>query len=174
MVRISKLTDYAVVIMAYMAKSPNKLFQAREIAADTSIAYPTVSKLLRKLTNNQLLRSNRGVHGGYQLASPAHKISVANIINALEGPIAITECSLGDSFCDNASHCSLRNPWLQINRVIGHALDSIRLSDLIQPSHNLSSILMTKLANANNTSSTTSIPIHFRGGNHGNHDQISS
>ncbi len=130
MVRISKLTDYGVMIMAFMAGHPAKLFQAREIAQRTTVAQPTVAKLLKKLTKNHLLISQRGTHGGYHLACDPEKISVADLVDALEGPIAITECSLGHDYCPTATHCSVKSPWLRINHTITNALQAIKLSDL--------------------------------------------
>lgn len=132
MVRISKLTDYAMVIMACMAEDPSRLFQARELAHHTTIAHPTVSKLLKKLTKSKLLLSTRGTHGGYHLACHPEKISIKDLIQALEGPIAITECNLGHNYCPTESHCSVRAPWQRINQVITHALQSVKLSDLAQ------------------------------------------
>lgn len=134
MVRISKLTDYGMVIMAFMAKEPSRLFQAREIAAETEITYPTVSKLLKKLSKNKFLSSNRGIQGGYQLAISPKDISVADLVQALEGPIAITECNLGHDHCVSETNCGIRAPWLRINAVITNALSSIRLSDLVTSS----------------------------------------
>jgi FeS assembly SUF system regulator len=131
-VRISKLTDYGVVIMAFMAGAPLRLFQAKEIAEHTHIAPPTVSKLLKKLTKNKLLTSERGTHGGYQLACEPQKITVAELVNALEGPIGITECSLGHNYCASATSCSIKTPWLRINQAITNALHSIKLYDLTQ------------------------------------------
>ncbi len=130
MVRISKLTDYGVVIMAFMAGHSLRLFQAKEIAKQTAIAEPTVSKLLKKLTKNKLLHSVRGAHGGYTLASQPKDITIAMLINALEGPIAITECSLGHDHCASASLCSVKTPWLRINQAITSALQSVKLNDL--------------------------------------------
>jgi FeS assembly SUF system regulator len=129
-VRISKLTDYGVVIMAFMAGEPLRLFQAKEIAEHTAIAQPTVSKLLKKLTKNKLLHSARGTHGGYILASEPKDITVAMLVNALEGPIAITECSLGHDYCVSAPQCSVKTPWLRINQAITNALQSVKLNDL--------------------------------------------
>jgi FeS assembly SUF system regulator len=129
-IRISKLTDYGVVIMALMASEPLRLFQSREIAKHTTIATPTVSKLLKKLAKNNLLHSQRGANGGYLLASKPEHITVADLITALEGPIAITECNLGQSYCSSTPFCTVKAPWLQINQVISNALKSIRLSDL--------------------------------------------
>jgi len=128
-IRISKLTDYGVIIMAFMAGSPSRLFQAKEIAKETTVAQPTVSKLLKKLTKNKLLSSQRGANGGYLLASNPEKISIADLIDALEGPIAITECNLGHDYCRTAFHCSVKAPWIRINQVITGALHDIKLSD---------------------------------------------
>ncbi len=133
MVRISKLTDYGMVIMALMASNPARLFQTHEIAKHTSVAVPTVSKLLKILTKHQFLRSERGMHGGYQLAGDPTAISVVDLIQALEGPLAITECNLGHAYCPTETNCSIRQPWLRINRVITEALSSIKLSDLTYP-----------------------------------------
>lgn len=116
--------------MAFMAGHPLRLFQAKEIAKQTAIAEPTVSKLLKKLTKNKLLHSARGTHGGYTLASEPKDITIAMLINALEGPIAITECSLGHDYCASASLCSVKTPWLRINQAITSALQSVKLNDL--------------------------------------------
>jgi FeS assembly SUF system regulator len=131
-VRITKLTDYGVVIMAFMAGKPLRLFQAKEIAERTAIAQPTVSKLLKKLTKNKLLHSVRGTHGGYILAAEPKEITVAMLVNALEGPIAITECSLGHDYCTSAPLCAVKTPWLRINQAITHALQAVKLNDLIK------------------------------------------
>lgn len=131
MVRISKLTDYGIVIMALFASSPNQLFQAREISNQTHITLPTVSKLLKSLTKHKFLTSSRGTTGGYQIALSPHTITIVDLIRALEGPIAITECNLGHDQCTSEALCTLRTPWLHINRVIISALDSVKLSDLV-------------------------------------------
>lgn len=131
MVRITKLTDYGVMIMAFMAGNPLRLFQAREIAEQTSLAQPTVSKLLKKLTKHRLLTSHRGSNGGYHLACNPAKITIADLIDALEGPIAITECNLGHDHCATASLCSVKSPWQRINQVITRALQSVKLTDLV-------------------------------------------
>lgn len=135
MVRITKLTDYGVLIMAFMAASPSRLFQAREIAESTTVAQPTVSKLLKKLTKSKLLVSQRGSNGGYHLACSPNQITVAALIGALEGPIAITECNLGHDYCATAPLCTVKAPWQQINQVITNALQSITLSDLASRPH---------------------------------------
>lgn len=136
MVRISKLTDYGVMIMTFLAQAPEaRLFQAREIAQYTSIAAPTVSKLLKTLVRHKLLSSYRGVNGGYHLNVAPDSISVVDLIRVLEGPIAITECSLKHNACPTQAFCGIRAPWQHINRVITNALDSVKLSDLVNTSH---------------------------------------
>ncbi len=132
MVRIAKLTDYGVVIMAFMASAPSRLFQSREIAEHVAVALPTVAKLLKKLTQNKLLISHRGANGGYHLAHSPEKITIADLISALEGPIAITECNMGHDYCATATLCAVKTPWLQINQIITNALQSVTLSELIK------------------------------------------
>ena len=131
MIKISKLTDYAMVILTYMGKNAATIFQAQEISLHTNIAYPTVAKLLKQLAKKQLVISQRGINGGYKLAYSPNNISLANVIMALEGPVAITECSSKTKSCAIAATCPIASPWLKINRIIYDALDSYKLSDLI-------------------------------------------
>lgn len=124
------------MIMTFLAQSSEaRVFQAREIAQQTSIALPTVSKLLKTLVRHNLLASHRGIHGGYQLNISPESISVVDLISVLEGPIAITECNLGHAHCPTQSFCGLRAPWQHINGVITKALSAVKLSDLVNSSH---------------------------------------
>lgn len=140
MVRISKLTDYGVLIMAYMTNmamtEQSRLFQAREISQQTSIGLATVSKLLKTLAKHKLLNSHRGVNGGYSLSYSSDLITVLDLIHALEGPLAITECNLGHDYCPTQSQCAVRAPWQHINQVIKEALASVKLKDLISEKKN--------------------------------------
>lgn len=133
MLRLSKLTDYATVILSFMAKDNSRVFAAIEIAAATGIALPTVSKILKFLVNAKVVMSTRGSKGGYTLARVPEKISVASIISALEGPIALTECSISKQACEQASGCGIRANWHLINQTIHNALESVTLADLIRP-----------------------------------------
>lgn len=133
MLRLSKLTDYATVILSFMAKEKSRVCAAMEIAAATGIAVPTVSKILKALVNAKVLMSTRGPKGGYTLARAPEKISVAAIISALEGPIALTECSISKQACEQASGCGIRLNWHVINQTIHNALESVTLADLIRP-----------------------------------------
>jgi len=128
--RISKLTDYGTVVLAHLAGAPGAVCSAAEVSDTTGIAVPTVSKLLKSLARAGLVTSTRGTNGGYQLARPAHEISAASVIDALEGPVSITECSASDSHCDYESICNVGNAWQRINVAIRRALEDINLTDL--------------------------------------------
>ena len=132
MLRIAKLTDYGIVMMAFIAEDPERLFQAIDIATHTHIAQPTVSKILSKLAQHKLIHSYRGIHGGYKLNRSPAQISVAALIRALEGPIALTECNISEDSCNIKHHCKLRTPWQRINQMLCQSLESITLSDLAQ------------------------------------------
>lgn len=132
MLRIAKLTDYGIVMMHFMADDPARLFQATDIATATHIAQPTVSKILSQLAQHKLVHSYRGIHGGYKLSRAPSEISVAAVITALEGPIALTECNVGENTCTMHKQCKLRTPWQRINQILSQNLESITLSDLGQ------------------------------------------
>jgi len=133
MLKLSKLTDYATVILGFMARDNRQVRAAVEIAAATGIALPTVSKIMKLLVNADILLSTRGAKGGYALARAPEKITVAAVICALEGPIALTECSLSRQGCEGASGCGIHANWSLINRTIHNALESVTLADLIRP-----------------------------------------
>jgi len=128
--RISKLTDYGTVVLAHLAKEPASICSAADVAQATGIAVPTVSKLLKSLARADLVTSTRGANGGYQLARDPRDISAASVIDALEGPVSITECSATDSHCDYESVCNVGNAWQRINIAIRRALEDISLTDL--------------------------------------------
>ena len=134
MLRISKLTDYGTVLLAYLARNPDEVCSSADIAASTGIALPTASKLLKSLARNGLVTSTRGASGGYRLALAARDISAADIIDALEGPVSITECSASDSHCDIEEDCSVGNAWQRINVAIRNALQEVSLVDLLRSS----------------------------------------
>jgi FeS assembly SUF system regulator len=134
MLRLSKLTDYGTVIMTYMARSPAAVHTAREIADQIQVALPTVSKLLKRLAQEDLLQSYRGASGGYRLARTPTAISVAEIIRALEGPIGLTECSSSPGLCHQETVCPIRPNWQMINRAILATLERVTLAEMVQPS----------------------------------------
>ena len=130
MLRISRLTDYGTLVLANLPSDEDQLLSAAEVAATTGIALPTVSKLLKSLAKAKLVTSTRGAQGGYRLSRDAGEISAASIIDALEGPVSITECSASDSHCDFESVCNVGNAWQRINVAIRRALEEINLTDL--------------------------------------------
>lgn len=133
MLKLSKLTDYATVILSYMARNQAAMHAAMDIAKATGIARPTVSKVLKTLSKSGLLRSVRGAKGGYELARMPARISVASVIRAIEGPIALTECSHSHRSCQQVSDCGIQGNWHLINQKILHTLESMTLADLILP-----------------------------------------
>jgi len=132
MIRLSRLTDYGIVLMSYMAAEPDRLHNAAEVAAESHIPVPTVSKLLKTLAREGFLVSHRGTKGGYTLARAPEQISVTSIIGALEGPIGLTMCAVAPT-CEHESLCPTRQPWQRINAVIRTALDKMTLADMTPP-----------------------------------------
>jgi FeS assembly SUF system regulator len=130
--RLSKLTDYGTVVLAHLADLDDDHASAADVAAGTRIAPPTVRKLLKALCKADLVISTRGSRGGYRLAREAARISAADVIDALEGPVSITECSSDHSLCDFESICTVGGAWQRINIAIRRALNDISLADLIR------------------------------------------
>jgi len=130
MLRMSRLTDYGTVVLAHLASNSAKCLSAAEVADASGIALPTVSKLLKSLAKAELVHSTRGAHGGYRLARQPQQISATDVIDALEGPVSITECSASGSNCNYEHNCNVGNAWQRINVAIRRALDDISLADL--------------------------------------------
>ena len=134
MLRMTRLTDYAIMLMSYLAAHPERVMNAHEVAAGSHLRPPTVAKLLRILAREGLLVSHRGVKGGYVLARDPSEITVASVIKALEGPIALTECNDVRKACEHEPICGVRSHWQKINLVVRDALESVTLSDMASPS----------------------------------------
>lgn len=134
MLRMSKMSDYGTIIMSYLARQrPGVLKSAVEIATATHLGTPTVSKILKRLLHADLLISERGVKGGYRLKHTPLDISLADIINALEDRLGITECSDGSTDCAMRCYCDNQANWQVINQTIKDALNSISLKILSEP-----------------------------------------
>lgn len=140
MLRMSKLADYGTVVMAYMAQASDmaqacgQVRNAPEIAAAVGLELPTVSKILKSLVRTRLLLSQRGPKGGYRLARQPEAISVADIIDAIEGyPMGLTECSSIIGLCSRESSCAVRANWQRISREIRLNLERITLAELAHP-----------------------------------------
>ena len=130
MIRISRLTDYATVILASLAEHPDRVQTATALAEQTHVAAPTVSKLLKQLQRAGLVISTRGLHGGYQLARPATQISAAAILDALEGPVALTDCAVGHGNCEIEGSCRVGRVWQRLNLAIRRSLYEVSLAQL--------------------------------------------
>ena len=133
MFRISRLTDYGTMILVYLADQNDRLCSASDVAANTHVAAPTVQKLLKLLARAEFVDSVRGTDGGYRLARAPESINAAQILDALEGPVAITECSTEDSHCELEALCQTGGAWQKINKAIRLSLTEISLADLGRP-----------------------------------------
>lgn len=160
MIRLSKITDYGILLLAHMASckdrdhqgASNVLHVARELATDVDLPLPVVSKILKSLAREGILESHRGAKGGYSLRVDANQISVAQMIAVLEGPVAMTECAVAPGICLHEDSCSVREPWQVINRVVNNALSEITLADLTQGSVMRPSPLDQLINHSNKTS----------------------
>jgi len=133
MLRISKLADYGTIVMVFLVKHQEKLCNARDIALQTHLSVPTVSKLLKKLTAAGLLMSVRGVCGGYRLQKSPEEISVADILFALDEQRGIIECHIKSSDCSLGKVCGIQTNWRIISQAVESALSSVSLASLAQP-----------------------------------------
>ena len=134
MIKLNKITDYAVVILGLLSsRNPNK-FSTSKISSDTGLSIPTVAKVCKLLNNANLIQAGRGAHGGYFCETSPSDISVAVIVEAIDGPIAITACiEESDDLCDTQSICLLSGNWNKANNAILDALKSVSLNDLLNP-----------------------------------------
>lgn len=176
MFRLSKITDYGIVILAHLAGEEadaakagearplpsghelHDLHSAREVAAAVHLPLPVVSKVLKGLARHGVLESHRGAKGGFSLARDPREITVEEMVAALQGPVALTECASAAPVCSIEGHCPVRDPWQVINRVVQVALSKITLADLIDPSFTSSGTTLQILSRAPQAPLTTSHP----------------
>jgi FeS assembly SUF system regulator len=134
MIRLTKFTDYGILMLAHISGRQNgDIITARELTEQTGLPGPMVSKILKQLARSGIIRSHRGAKGGYSLAKPAEKISVAAVIEALEGPIGMTACAAGAGACKHEPACVVRGNWDRINRAITEALENVSLPEMLAP-----------------------------------------
>ena len=132
MFRLSKTTDYGIVLLAELARDPSALPRnARELAECSDLPVPMVSKILKALAREGLLVSQRGSKGGYRLALEPEELTVSEMIRVLEGPVALTDCAIGPALCEHETMCAVREPWQMISRVVEKALADVTLADLV-------------------------------------------
>lgn len=133
MFRLSKLADYATVLMACLSEDDGAQASAQALAERTRLEGPTVAKLLKQLAQAELVLSTRGAAGGYRLARPAAAISIADIIAAIEGPLGMTECSIHQGLCGRENYCTVSGNLRKISAVIESALRAVTLADMATP-----------------------------------------
>ena len=134
MLRLSKVTDYGIVLLAHLARGDDRSTQnAHKLALEVGLPDPIVSKILKSLARHEILESHRGAKGGYRLAMPPTQLTIAAMVTALEGPLGLTQCTLGSDMCIHEGSCAVQSPWQVINRVILEALETVTLADLIDP-----------------------------------------
>jgi FeS assembly SUF system regulator len=150
--RISRLTDYGTLILVFLMGQEQRLCSASEIATGTHVAQPTTQKLLKVLAKAGLVDSVRGTDGGYRLARDPGSITTAQILDVLEGPVAITECSTDDSACELEPTCRVGNAWQKINSAIRLALSDITLADMEHPPADFPALDLTHKVNERQTS----------------------
>ena len=131
MFRLNRLTDYAVVVMSQMALKPGQLSSSNEISRESNVPLPTVAKILNALSKAELVVAHRGASGGYALSRAPKAIAVSEIIQAMEGPIALTACVTGATeTCDVEAQCPMRGHWNKVNLAIKQALDQVSLEEI--------------------------------------------
>lgn len=134
MIKLSKLSDYAVVVLSRLASEQGGVMTTSQLAADTSVPEPTVSKVLKLLARHNIVVSLRGAKGGYVMERLPQAIPVSELIIALEGPIALTECIHPETSCCSIEHlCPMRGGWNKVNMAVRQALDNLSLADLLIP-----------------------------------------
>ena len=133
MLKLSRLTDYGTVLLAHLARDPDARLSASELAQATRLGEPTVRKLLKMLARGGVVVSHRGAQGGYALARAPAAITAVEIIDALEGPVALTECSGAHSSCEHERDCALNTGWPAINAAVRDALKAVTLAELARP-----------------------------------------
>lgn len=133
MLRIGKLTDYALLVMSQMAKEPDSILSATYLAEALHLTVPTVSKILKILSEAGLVSSVRGAVGGYHLAREPQLITVADIIAAMEGDLAMTECCESTRLCSIDSICTLKENWRKINNMVKALLGNYSIVDMLKP-----------------------------------------
>lgn len=134
MIRMTRLTDYGIMLLTLFARDEkHPMKSARGLSEEAKLPLPTVSKILKLLAKHGLLEAHRGVRGGFTLSRKPDQITMATVINALEGPIGVTDCCAPASDCGIENSCIVKSNWMKINRVVFGALDRITLAEMTHP-----------------------------------------
>ena len=141
MFRITKMTDYAIMMLARMGSlAPDHIVSSRDAAEFTGLSIPMASKILKHLTRAGVVTSTRGAGGGYSLARAGDEITLADVIRALEGPIGMVECATQPGVCEQESSCPVRINWSRVNREVESALERVPITEMVTPEPCLSTL----------------------------------
>ena len=134
MFKLNRMTDYAIVVLGALAHRQGEILATAQLAELTGLNQPTVAKVAKTLMAADLLETQRGVHGGYRLAQPAAATSLVQIVEAMEGPIAVNDCVDGaQAPCAVSNCCFMSRNWNRVNLAVRNALSDVSLEDLIDP-----------------------------------------
>ncbi len=133
MLKIGKMTDYAMMVLSTLAKEPELVMSSASLADSLQLPVTTVSKILKTLGDSGIVSSVRGAEGGYHLGKPAISINVAEVIEAMEGDLAMTECCESTNLCSMGSSCSMQDNWVKINQLIKSLLSRLSILDMAGP-----------------------------------------
>ncbi|MEM7680010.1 MAG: SUF system Fe-S cluster assembly regulator [Pseudomonadota bacterium] len=131
MIKISKLADYAIIVLSVLHKSDGTVLAASSLAQLTHIPEPTVAKVTKKLSKAGVINSVKGANGGYTLSDKAQDISIYKVIKAIDGPLALVDCVTDDHECSFSNVCPTQGRWNKVNAVIQNALEDVKLSDMV-------------------------------------------
>lgn len=132
MIKLHNLTDYAVILLTSFDEARDSISSAAQLSDKTGLSLPTVSKILKLLAGANILRAERGKNGGYRLNRPFAQITMAEVIEAIQGPVAVTACADGASdSCALSSRCHMNGRWSIVNTAIRGALENISLRDML-------------------------------------------
>ena len=135
MIKVSRMADYAILLVCKMSGDEKKVYSAHDLSIQTKLKITTISKILTKLTKANITSSIRGVTGGYKLVMQAEDISVGNIIDIIDGKVALTVCvEEGENHnCDLVSLCPSQSNWQIINNTVREALNSVNIAEMANP-----------------------------------------
>ncbi|MBI2900239.1 MAG: SUF system Fe-S cluster assembly regulator [Planctomycetes bacterium] len=135
MIRMTRLSDYAIMLLTHFARRPEELRNARDLAVQAHLPLPTVRKIMKLLAHHGMLDARRGVKGGFNLARQPEKLTLADIVAAVEGGVSITKCSAPEERCRLEGLCPVRGNWRRINRIVLDALRGITLAEMTRQLH---------------------------------------
>ena len=147
MLRISKLADYAVNVMVHFVQYPSNVYSATEIAAVTHLQLPTVRKVMKLLAKAKILKATRGLNGGYAVATDVNVLSLANVIEVVDGPITLLDCIENEKYSCNTPNCDLKPKWELVNQAVRKTLSSILVKSLVSKPKNEIYVSIEGLAN---------------------------